>query len=140
MKKGINLAEEIKRREYYNSLAPFPVFDTEVIEDMKKKNRMVTRKDDYNNVPVSYCKTCLSISIKNIKSPELAEGYCASCGNTDIETAHVEEWEELIVLVLVLLYSILCFVVLSSSIARQMNMHRCKYSITLSICLPEAVQ
>ena len=28
---------EIKRREYYNSLAPFPIYDTEIINDLRLK-------------------------------------------------------------------------------------------------------
>ena len=38
------LINEIERREYYNKFAPFPVYDTEIINDLKKLN-MITSKD-----------------------------------------------------------------------------------------------
>ena len=71
MKNKIDLEKEIKRREYDNQFAPFPVHDTEVIADLKiylkYKNEMITKKADYNNVPVTYCKTCGSLHIKTVE-------------------------------------------------------------------------
>lgn len=92
MKKPINLAEEIERRESANKMAPFPPYDREVINDLKILN-MITKQDDYNNVPVTYCKTCLSLHVKEIANPDVA--YCVDCGNTDLEKAHIHEWEDL---------------------------------------------
>lgn len=92
MEKQANLAKEIERREKANSLAPFPVYDREIINDLKILN-MITKKDDYNNVPIDYCKTCLSIHTKNIENPEV--GYCIDCGNTDLDKVHIHEWEEM---------------------------------------------
>tara|TARA_R110002049_G_scaffold227371_1_gene399571 strand:- start:112 stop:348 length:237 start_codon:yes stop_codon:yes gene_type:complete len=54
-----------------------------------------------NNEPVTYCKLCLSIHIKTVEFPKNeTEGdrdvhYCVPCGNTELETAHISEWEEL---------------------------------------------
>lgn len=102
-KKNINLAAEIKRREDYNLLCPFPYYSTEVIEDLKNKQKMVSKKTDYNNVPVTYCKTCLSLNLKEVtfkgqKDPATGEDknvtYCVPCGNTDTETTHITEWED----------------------------------------------
>lgn len=105
--KRSKLAAEIKRREYYNSLSPFPIYDTEIINDLKIY-LMISKKENYNNVPISYCKTCLSIALKDVtfprsdnsepkdsQQPEALVGYCIPCGNTDIVEAHVEEWEEM---------------------------------------------
>lgn len=102
-KKYTNLAEEIKRREDYNLLCPFPYYCREQIKDLKAKQMTIGRKADYNNVPVSYCKTCLSIALKVITfegQKDLSTGkerevtYCIPCGNTDIESTHVTEWED----------------------------------------------
>lgn len=107
-KKEINLAAEIKKREDYNSMCPFPYYSTEVIADLKKKQHMITKKQDYNNVPIHYCKTCLSIALKTVKfepknsnlgnglSDELSREitFCIPCGNTEIESTHITEWED----------------------------------------------
>lgn len=98
--KHSELIKEIERREYWNNLAPFPVYDTEIINDLKLLN-MVTSKMDSNNEPITYCKNCLSIHIKTVNFPDSESGekrdvdYCVSCGNTELETAHISEWEDL---------------------------------------------
>lgn len=48
--------------------------------------------EEYNNIPVVYCTHCLSLNIKIIEG--IAD-YCDVCGNTEIETASIEQWEEL---------------------------------------------
>lgn len=105
--KSANLAKEIEIREYYNSISPFPIYDTDIINDLKKF-LMITKKENYNNVPVTYCKTCLSIHIKDVtfprsdssekeeeQKPDALVGYCVPCGNTDLAEAHVTEWEDM---------------------------------------------
>ena len=93
------LIAEIERREYWNLQAPFPVYDTEVIDDLKKLNMMT--KQIANNEPITYCKTCLSIYIKTVEFPETETGenrdvhYCVPCGNTDLEESHIGRWEDL---------------------------------------------
>lgn len=94
------LKEEIERREYYNQMSPFPVYDTEIILDMKSLSERV-KKQNYNNEPISYCKNCLSIRIKTVKFPETNEGenrdvdYCSLCSKTDLGEVHVSEWEDM---------------------------------------------
>lgn len=94
------IEKEIERREYWNKGAPFPVYDTEIINDLKKLD-MITKKDISNNEPIHYCKTCLSIVIKTVEFEKGENGenrevdYCLDCGNTDIESAHISEWEDL---------------------------------------------
>lgn len=89
------LKREAERREYYNSIAPFPVYDTEVIEDIKKLS-MITAKENANRESVTYCKTCLSLHIKTVEVEESEEDidYCVPCGNTELETTHISEWED----------------------------------------------
>lgn len=100
MSKYDQLIKEIKRREYHNSMAPFPVYDTDIINDMKKLSEIV-KKQEFNNEPICYCKNCLSIQIKRVNFEKGSNGeernvdYCVSCGNTEIEKAHVSEWEDM---------------------------------------------
>lgn len=51
-------------------------------------------KDKYNDIPVLYCKNCLSLNIKNINS-ESDIDFCDKCGSTDIEQCHIEKWRSL---------------------------------------------
>jgi len=88
------LTKEIERREKANELAPFPVYDTGIIKDLKHID-MITKKGDYNNVPVTYCKTCLKLHIKETKVHEQTVTYCIDCGNTDLDETHISEWEDL---------------------------------------------
>lgn len=90
------IINEIERREYYNNLAPFPVYSTEIITDLKKLE-MITTKDSSNSEPITYCKTCLSIHIKTTTMEDTGQevDYCVACSNTDMETTHISEWEDL---------------------------------------------
>lgn len=47
--------------------------------------------EDYNNEPVYYCKQCLSLKIKVVGGFD----FCDDCGNTNVGTAHVDEWDKL---------------------------------------------
>lgn len=50
--------------------------------------------DEYNNIPVLYCQSCLSLKVKSV--PYMAGmDYCDSCSSTDIKECHIEEWENL---------------------------------------------
>nr|DAR02357.1 MAG TPA: 40S ribosomal protein S1-A [Crassvirales sp.] len=49
---------------------------------------------DYNNIPVLYCKHCLSIRVRDIPMMENSD-FCDKCGSTDIEETSIENWEEL---------------------------------------------
>jgi hypothetical protein len=62
---------------------------------------MSRKKEDYDNIPVTYCKTCLSLHIKTVEFEKGVDGadrsvdYCVPCGNTDLEKVQMSEWEEL---------------------------------------------
>lgn len=50
--------------------------------------------DDYNDLPILYCRHCMSLKIRNI--PQVNDSdYCDECGSTDIGECHIEEWETL---------------------------------------------
>lgn len=55
---------------------------------------MGENKEEYNNIPVYYCKHCLSLKIKGIAELEGLD-YCDDCGATEIATTSIQEWEEL---------------------------------------------
>lgn len=58
---------------------------------------MITKKQDYNNVPIFFCKSCIKIKIKEVdlnKSKGTKVSYCGDCGSTDIDESHITEWEE----------------------------------------------
>lgn len=48
--------------------------------------------NDYNEIPVFYCKDCLSLKIINISQEDC---YCEECGSTNIEQTTIKNWEEL---------------------------------------------
>lgn len=49
-------------------------------------------KEEYNSIPVYYCKHCGSLKV--MTTPGLNE-YCDSCGSTDIGKANIDIWLEL---------------------------------------------
>lgn len=51
-------------------------------------------KEEYNNIPVHYCKECLSLKVMRVAGMEEA-CYCDDCGGTGIEQTSIEEWEQL---------------------------------------------
>lgn len=49
-------------------------------------------KDDYNNEPVFYCKSCLSLLVKPYSDNI---NYCDDCGSTNIGKTHIVLWENM---------------------------------------------
>ena len=59
-------------------------------------------KKEYNDVPVLYCKKCISLKIISInpaglnKYPDTTHkepiDYCGTCGNADIGETHIENF------------------------------------------------
>lgn len=50
--------------------------------------------EEYNNIPVHYCKGCLSLKIKTVTTG-LSLDYCDDCGCTNTGQTHIEEWKRL---------------------------------------------
>ena len=48
-------------------------------------------KEDYNQIPVYYCKHCGSLAIRAV--PGFLNDYCDKCGSTDIGKASIEGWQ-----------------------------------------------
>ena len=71
----------LEHLEYYNNMAPFPVFDTGYIEDVKKKIKEMENTDiNYDELPVAACKYCNSL---HIQSDEVENDICMRCGATN---------------------------------------------------------
>lgn len=49
-------------------------------------------KEDYNNIPVYFCKECLSLLVRQYDEKT---NYCDKCGSTDIEVTTIDKWQEL---------------------------------------------
>jgi hypothetical protein len=47
--------------------------------------------DNYNDIPVFYCKKCLSLKIKSV----IGMDYCDDCNSTNIDKCHIKEWEKM---------------------------------------------
>lgn len=60
--------------------------------EVKIKN--ATEKNIYNDEPVHYCKTCLSLRIMEVPFVEDTL-FCDDCNSTEIGTCSIEEWEEM---------------------------------------------
>jgi len=52
-------------------------------------------KEEYNDEPLHYCPACLEIRVRILEDIKL--DICEECGNTEIATCHVEEWNKLYV-------------------------------------------
>ena len=55
---------------------------------------MEDKQNQYNEEPVFYCKSCLSLKIRDVPSMENSE-FCDECSSTDIGQCSIEEWEEM---------------------------------------------
>lgn len=54
-----------------------------------KRNIMA---EEYDQVPVYYCRQCLSIKIKSINS---CVDYCDECGSTDVGETDIFTWKKM---------------------------------------------
>lgn len=54
----------------------------------KLQQEAKTSVEEYNNIPVHYCKNCLSLKIFVFDKDT---DYCGDCGGADIGTAHIDE-------------------------------------------------
>lgn len=61
---------------------------------MQKDNLIIdqaVKLKEYNDVPVIYCKNCLSLKILTVDGMD----YCDNCGSTDMAETYIGEWEKL---------------------------------------------
>lgn len=55
---------------------------------------MEDNRENYNNIPVLYCKHCLSLRVMSVPNMEELD-YCDECGATDIAQTDIETWKGL---------------------------------------------
>ena len=48
-------------------------------------------KKQYNEIPVYYCTSCLSLKIITLDGQD----FCDKCGSINIKKISIDEWEEL---------------------------------------------
>jgi DNA-directed RNA polymerase subunit RPC12/RpoP len=74
------LKKLLKHLQYYNKLAPFPVYDTDYVNDVK--NRIMELENEkeitYDDEPVVACKYCKSL---HIVTDEVDNDICMRCGS-----------------------------------------------------------
>lgn len=51
-------------------------------------------EENYNDIPVYYCRDCLSLKIGSIVASQIVD-YCMDCGSTNIDSTHINNWETL---------------------------------------------
>lgn len=59
----------------------------------KEVNINYDRNNEYNQIPVYYCRDCLSVLI--IDGEEFVDSYCDTCGSTNIGKASLEDFDVL---------------------------------------------
>lgn len=74
------LKKDLKHMKYYNSMSPFPCYDTDYVNDVeiKLKEIMSEKTKEYDGEPVVACKYCKSLHIVN---DELDNNLCMRCGS-----------------------------------------------------------
>ena len=62
-----------------------------------KKLKNNPKIEEYNSIPVEYCKNCLSLKILSVNSDDedIDLAYCDECGSSNIETTDIETWNNL---------------------------------------------
>ena len=63
--------------EYWNDMAPFPVYDTEYVEEIRKSIKHM-EKEQYDDLPVAACRFCHSL---HIVTDEEENEHCMRCGS-----------------------------------------------------------
>ena len=46
-------------------------------------------KEEYNQIPVYYCDSCLSLAVQDIDGIQ----FCKDCGEVVVNEASIEDWE-----------------------------------------------
>lgn len=73
------LRELLSYLEYHNSMAPFPVYDTEYVGKVREVlDNMKKSEIDYDKLPVAACKYCNSL---HIEVDEVDNDVCMRCGS-----------------------------------------------------------
>lgn len=76
------LKKYLKHMKYYNSMAPFPVFDTSYVNDVENKliEIMSDKEKNYDDEPVVACRHCKSL---HIEFDDTDNNVCIKCGSVN---------------------------------------------------------
>lgn len=78
MKQIIKYYEELlEYLEYHNSMAPFPVYDTEYVEMVREKLKEIMITNEFDDAPVIACRHCNDLFIV---VDEVENDVCMRCG------------------------------------------------------------
>ena len=64
-----------------------------ILKGVFMENSSVDKKNDYNNEPVYFCASCLSLSVMNYTG--IVDCYCGHCTSTRIIVGNIYQWEKL---------------------------------------------
>lgn len=71
--------------EHYNLYSPFPVYDTEYVEEIRKYiKEMEEHTKEYDELPVVACRYCKSLYILNDALENDLCGRCGSINETEV--------------------------------------------------------
>ena len=91
----VYLKKLLEHLQYYNKLAPFPVYDTDYVNDVKNRIMELENetKTNYDNEPVVACKYCKSL---HIVTDEVDNDICMRCGSVNElkEFKNIHEYKE----------------------------------------------
>lgn len=76
------LRELLEHLEYYNRMAPFPVYDTDYVKDIKQMIMNIENETqtNYDEEPVVACKYCKSL---HIVVDDVDNSICMRCGSVN---------------------------------------------------------
>lgn len=49
------------------------------------------KNSEYNDIPVAYCKNCLSLKIMTLDNYD----FCDTCGSMDVGETDIETWDKM---------------------------------------------
>jgi hypothetical protein len=77
-----HLEKLLDHLRYYNIMAPFPVYDTEYVEDVDKaiKKMKEDKTKDYDSEGVVACRHCKSL---HIVTDDIDNNICMRCGSVN---------------------------------------------------------
>ena len=91
------LKKLLEHLEYYNKMAPFPVYDTDYVKDIKQiiMNIENETQSNYDEEPVVACKYCKSLYIKY---DDVNNDICMRCGSVNElkEFKNIYEYEKFV--------------------------------------------
>lgn len=89
--------ELLQKMLYHNRLAPFPIYDTDYVLEIKDKIKVMELKNKYDEDPVDACSDCKSLNLRYGDTND-NDIICMRCGsiNNIIKFETIYKYEEFI--------------------------------------------